>query len=57
MYYFLFVSLASMMSNIHEINPAYLDLAKIIVGSVGWIGGLTLFMWFREKRKMIEARA
>ena len=32
-------------------NPAYADLVKIFVGTFGWIGGLTLFMWLRDKHK------
>ncbi len=36
---------------ITNMDPAYVDLMKIFAGSVGWIGGLTLFMWFKEKRK------
>jgi hypothetical protein len=34
-----------------NLDPAYLDIIKIFAGSTGWIGGLTLFMWFKEKRK------
>jgi hypothetical protein len=57
MYHFLFVQLASFVSHIQEINPAYLDLLKIFVGSIAWIGGLTLFMWRREKHKNSAIRA
>jgi hypothetical protein len=31
-------------------NPAYLDLAKLIIGSVLWIGGLTGFMYWKQSR-------
>jgi hypothetical protein len=33
------------------IDPAYMDLVKIFAGSIGWIGSLTIFMWWKEKRK------
>ena len=36
-------------------DPAYLDIVKIFAGSIGWIGGLTLFMWIREKKKLAVA--
>jgi hypothetical protein len=29
-------------------NPAYLDLLKMIVGSVLWIGGLVGFMYWKQ---------
>ena len=32
-------------------DPAYMDIVKIFAGSIGWIGGLTLYMWVREKKK------
>jgi hypothetical protein len=57
MYYFLFLPLVSVMNNFKDLNPAYLDLAKILVGTVGWIGSLTLYMWIREQRKMVGVRA
>ena len=37
-----------------SLDPAYLDFAKIVVGCVGWIGGLVLFMWWKEKNKKQE---
>ncbi len=33
------------------IDPAYMDIVKIFAGSIGWVGGLTLYMWIREKKK------
>ena len=33
-------------------DPAYLNLVKIFAGCFGWIGGLFLFIWTREKRKI-----
>jgi NADH:ubiquinone oxidoreductase subunit 6 (subunit J) len=36
---------------IYSIDPSFLDIVKIFAGSIGWIGGLTLFMWRREKQK------
>lgn len=38
-----------------NIPPGYLDIIKIFAGSIGWVGGLTLFMWMREKRKHVAA--
>ncbi|HTQ66266.1 MAG TPA: hypothetical protein VMI12_15820 [Puia sp.] len=32
-------------------DQSYLDILKIFIGSIGWIGGLTLYMWRREKKK------
>ncbi|HTS43106.1 MAG TPA: hypothetical protein VMH01_01815 [Puia sp.] len=36
---------------IASIDPAYMDLFKIFAGTIGWIGSLVLFMWWKEKRK------
>jgi hypothetical protein len=57
MHQFLFTQFASMMNNMKDINPAYLDLVKIFTGSIAWIGGLTFYMWRRERLKTAEARA
>ena len=32
-------------------NPAVADILRILTGTTAWIGGLTLFMWIREKKK------
>ena len=37
-----------------NMDPAYLDLVKIFAGCIGWIGGLSLFMWVRERKKEAE---
>jgi hypothetical protein len=37
-----------------SMDPAYLDFVKIIAGCVGWIGGLILYMWWKEKNKVQE---
>jgi hypothetical protein len=29
-------------------NPAWVDLIKMIVGVVSWIGGLTAFLYWRQ---------
>jgi hypothetical protein len=29
-------------------NPAYLDLIKMVVGIVSWIGGLTGFLYWKQ---------
>ena len=56
MLHFLLVQFASIMSNMKDINPAYMDVVKIFAGSIAWIGGLTLYMWQRERRKTAEVR-
>jgi hypothetical protein len=48
---YFFVKVLSFFVNM---DPAYLDLVKIFAGSIGWIGGLTMFMWIREKKKEAE---
>ena len=47
----LLISFIHFWYSISAIDPAYIDILKIFAGSVGWIGGLTLFMWIREKQK------
>jgi hypothetical protein len=56
MFQFLLVQFVSLMSNMQDINPAYIDLVKILTGSIAWIGGLTFYMWQRERRKTAEVR-
>ena len=56
MHQFLFTQFASMINNMKDINPAYLDLVKIFAGSIAWIGGLTFYMWRRERLITAEAR-
>jgi hypothetical protein len=34
-----------------SMDPAYMDILKIFAGSIGWVGGLTIYMWLREKRR------
>ncbi len=47
----LMISLAmTMRESLTSGNPAYLDLAKMIIGSVLWIGGLTGFMYWKQSR-------
>jgi hypothetical protein len=50
---FLFlVSIISQIQNfIYNLDPAYLDIAKIFAGSIAWIGGFIIFMWLKEKKK------
>jgi len=49
------IDLSTLLLTIQDIfsgmNPAYADLLRIVVGTTAWIGGLTLFMWVREKKK------
>jgi len=47
----LFIQIRDLVLNM---DPAYMDLFKIFAGSIGWIGGLTLYMWIREKRKQAK---
>ena len=49
---FLLEFLSSAKYLITSLDPAYLDIIKIFAGSIGWIGGLTTFMWYKEKRKV-----
>jgi hypothetical protein len=50
MHHLLFVNIASILGH-WQVNPAYMDIVKILVGSIAWIGGLTGFMWWREKQR------
>ena len=50
---FLYIQLASYLDHT-LINPAYLDIVKIFAGAFLWIGGLTAYMWWREKNKHTE---
>jgi len=34
-----------------HMDGAYLDIVKIFAGSISWIGGLALFMWWKDMRK------
>ena len=34
-----------------NMDGAYMDIFKIFAGSIGWIGGLALFMWIKDKNK------
>jgi len=34
-----------------DMSPGVADLLRIFIGTTGWIGGLALFMWLRDKRK------
>jgi hypothetical protein len=47
----LVISYIHFLDSFFTIDPAYMDFFKIFAGSIGWIGGLTLFMWVREKQK------
>jgi len=43
------VSVVSFVKTLPASNPAYLDLIKVLVGSVTWIGGLLGYMYWRER--------
>jgi hypothetical protein len=34
-----------------NMDSAYLDIVKIFAGSIGWIGGLSFFMWWKDRNK------
>ena len=51
MYIFLVSVFAQLSSLISNLDPAYFDILKIFAGCIGWIGGLTLFVWWKEKKK------
>ncbi|MBS1666918.1 MAG: hypothetical protein JST58_06020 [Bacteroidetes bacterium] len=36
------------------VDPAYLEFFKIFAGCTSWIGGLILYMWWKEKNKPHE---
>jgi len=44
-----FISFVSFVKTLPASNPAYMDLIKVLVGSVTWIGGLLGYMYWREK--------
>ncbi len=35
------------------LNPAFVEILKIVTVSVGWIGGLTLFLLWKEKHNRV----
>jgi hypothetical protein len=47
---FLILALISFVKSLPENNPAYMDILKLMAGSVAWIGGLTTFMYLRAKK-------
>jgi|GEM_PF-5746350 hypothetical protein len=55
MFVSMFSYLASFIVEIKQLNqsadPAYLDVVKMVVGITGWVGGLTLYMWIRDRRR------
>jgi hypothetical protein len=40
-----------LLSSLVNSGQAFAEIAKILIVSIGWIGGLATFMYFREKRK------
>jgi len=34
-----------------ELNPVLTEVVKMLSVSIGWIGGLVIFMWWREKNR------
>ena len=45
------ISLTSMtIQKLDFSNPAWLDLAKMSVGTISWIGGLTGFLYWRQSK-------
>jgi hypothetical protein len=48
---FLILALLSLINSLPPIsNPAYLDILKVVVGSITWIGGFLGFLYWREKK-------
>lgn len=46
----LFISILVFVArNLPANNPAYLDILKVVVGSITWIGGLVGYVYWREK--------
>ncbi len=60
MYSFLATVLASVFMQVQQfflnMDSSYLDIIKIFAGSIGWIGSLTLYMWWKEKHKFASVR-
>jgi hypothetical protein len=48
LFVFLFMQVVQFFSTL---DPAFWEVLKIFAGSIGWIGGLVLFMWWKEKRR------
>jgi hypothetical protein len=46
---YLFFQLIYLMKNFPLENPALVDILKLVIGSIVWIGGLAWFMYHREK--------
>lgn len=40
----------SIINSLPATNPAYLDLAKLVVGSILWFGGLVGFMYWKQHK-------
>ena len=38
-----------------DFGPAAAEILKIVLTTSLWIGGLTYFMWKREKRRLAQA--
>jgi hypothetical protein len=43
------ISVVSFVKTLPANNPAYMDLVKVVVGSISWIGGLLGYLYYREK--------
>ena len=46
----LFTAIISYIRSLPPGNPVYMDLLKVVVGSIVWIGGLIGFMYLRERK-------
>jgi hypothetical protein len=46
--------LTSVKTLMSDISPTTVTILQILAGSIGWIGGLTLFVWWKEKKKLAQ---
>jgi len=54
MIYFLIIILDTFLTQLvhyfNNLSPVTLEIIKVVTISFGWIGGLALFMWLKDKR-------
>jgi len=54
----MFFFLVHFFGQIHDffsgLDPAFLDLAKMLLGSMAWIGGFVVFVRLKEKNRKIR---
>lgn len=43
--------LKQLQESLYSLNPAVLEIGKVVLVSIVWIGGLAWFMYRKDKRK------